>query len=89
MAARLQMIGAAFNACRHATEGDDMDHIERLEQLILKHKPLGAEDAAIVLFTALGNLRNGGRPDELDVHAVERVIEWIERQSIPALQAAG
>lgn len=89
MAARLQMIGAAFSACRHAAEGDDMDHLARLEQMILKHRPLGPEDAGIVLTMALENLRHGGRPDGLDVDAVERVIGWIGGQETPALQAAG
>jgi len=87
MVARTQMIGAAYAARQAAVEGDDTDVLDRLELLILKHRPLGAEDAGIVLATALENLRHGGRPDELDVMAVERVIQWIERQDAPILRA--
>ena len=80
LVANVQTIDAAFQACRSAVEGDDEDHIERLELLILNHHPLGPQDAGIVLETALVNLRHGGRPDDLDVAAVERVIAWIGRQ---------
>ena len=89
MAARIQMIGAAFAARRDAVETDDSDHLDRLELIILKHRPLGSEDAGMVLATALENLRHGGRPDELDVQAVGRVINWIETQATPDLRAVG
>lgn len=89
MVARVQMIGAAFAARLTAVEGDDDDHLDRLEKIILKHRPLGPEDAGMVLATALENLRYGGRSDELDVRAVERVIQWIERQDVVAMHLVG
>jgi hypothetical protein len=79
--ANVQTIDAAFQACRSGVEGDDEDHIERLELLILNHHPLGPQDAGIVLEAALVDLRHGGRSDGLDVAAVERVIAWIGRQA--------
>lgn len=89
MVARVQMIEAAFAARQMAVEGDDGDHLDRLEKIILKHRPLGPEDAGMVLTTALENLRYGGRSDELDVRAVERVIQWIESQDIAPLRLVG
>lgn len=69
----------AVRAYRLATEDDGFDLVDRLERLILDHRPMSAEEAAAMLELVGENLEAGGRSDGRDLGALRRVIAFLRR----------
>ena len=72
-------LAEAAQAYRDLTEDAGFEVMERLERLILDHKPQGAEEAALMLEQVGENLEAGGRSDGRDLAALQRVVAFLRR----------
>lgn len=67
---------------RARSEDHDPDILDRLEVLVLKHKPKSSGQAATMLDVVAVNVSTGQRSDGLDVRAVQAVAFFL--RALPA-----
>jgi len=84
-------MGVAFQdavsayAAQAATEYD-YDVLDRLERLILTHRPRSIPETIAMLEVVIPNVEAGGRGDGADVQALQSVLAYLS--TLPAPQAA-